>query len=271
MSWNAFRQGLKDSSEARIAVLLLVKSEKLRRKSWQTFLLNGVIFIGSILLYKEAIEPLMMSLYAASGVDELTSTQMSGYLYTTYILTWILPMYMLSFVLNTVWYQDIASETARLLARTSVRPQPSVPVTLRIADVLYKSIFNGIFILQSNLAYNVSYVGYSLYILHLAFLYALSAFEYRLSSADGWTGERRLALVQKRWAYFAGFGAVPALLAAVFPRFIEAGVLALLIPLGIVAAAAADPAEGAGGSLPIFAPSVWVTGVVVKILDLART
>lgn len=266
---NAFLQGLKDCSECRIALLLLYKSEKLRRKIWQTFLLNGIIFIGSILLYKHAIEPLIYRIHNIFTLDELATQRINTSLYYIYVFTWIFPMYMLSFVLNTAWYQDIASETTRLLSPSpGHRPSSALPVALHIADILYKSIFNCVFILQSNFVYNMSLLGYSLYVLHLAFLFALSAFEYRLSSAEGWTGERRLAFVQNRWQYFAGFGCVPALVAATCPRFIEAGVLALLLPLGIVAAAVADP-PGAFGGFPIFTPSLWVTGLVVKIIDIA--
>ena len=276
----SFLHGISDSSEGRLGVFLLFKSPKLRRKASQTVLLNGVLFIGSIQLYKYLVEPNFRHVYAELGVDSESQEGLCWYMYTMYVATWILPMYMLSFVLNTSWYEEIATETHRLLVggvQASRRPSApgrttaGVPVTLRIADVLYRGIFNVVFILQSNLVYKVPYFGFILYILHLAFLFSLTAFEYRLTTAEGWTSERRLAFIQMRWTYFAGFGLLPAVFASLFPQFIEAGVLALLLPVGIVAAAVSDPDNTAVSLFPVFMPSLWVTGILVKLIDFFRT
>jgi etoposide-induced 2.4 mRNA len=271
--WASFLQGVNDGCQPYIAMLLTMKSEKIRRKLNQTLLLNGGIFIGSMLFYQSILEPVFSWSYIQVGLDQSTCHRITVYMHYIFVALWIIPMYILSFVLNTVWLQDIANETTRLLVRRS--PQaPTMSVTLRIADVAYKSIFNGVFILQSILVYNLSYVGYFLYVVHLAFLFSLTAFEYRLSPSDGWTSDRRLEFIQRRWHYFVGFGFAPAVFASLFPRFIEAGILALLLPLGIVAASTATPAQGVdqpGRTLPIFTPSVLLTAGIVRVFDLVKS
>lgn len=165
------------------------------------------------------------------------------------------PIYCISFILNTIWYQEIADD-----AYVQLHGKPSTtPVTDMIRDELYRAIIVAFFLLQTVLSYLLPVVGPATSFVHLSWLYSLYCFEYKWSLA-GWSLERRLAHLEQNWAYFAGFGS-PFTLATFFvPNFVSKGIFALLFPVFLLLAIACDPvSEGneAFKKVPIFRFSRW--------------
>ena len=95
-------------------------------------------------------------------------------------ILWIYPIYGLSFVLSTVWYQDIADH-AYLVFRNGKRHEFVMSFSRWLslmADELYRCLVVGAFSLQMTLCALVPYgLGSVLSVLHLAWIYSLYSFE----------------------------------------------------------------------------------------------
>ena len=256
-------------------LIYLLTSRLIARRVWQCLMLNGGIFLMSVLLAEFVLRPLLRWML---HVELPTSPPLLSpllppadvlLLYLYYAL-WVYPMYCLAFVLSAVWYQDIAD--AALAARTASQPSPhqgaaashssssssspssSPPAppaaaTLRrslrlMAEELYRLLLVSLFLVQLSAFALVPYAGRVLGFVHLCWLHSLYSFEYKWSG-QGWRLEVRLHYFERRWAYFLGFGAPAAALTAFTPRLIGAAIFAATFPLLIILAVTARPLPAA--------------------------
>uniref|UniRef100_H3HDA8 Etoposide-induced protein 2.4 n=1 Tax=Phytophthora ramorum TaxID=164328 RepID=H3HDA8_PHYRM len=222
-------------------LLFYLKSRLICVSSVKCFVLNGLIFLGSIYFFDRAVIPVIhlfgevlhrsFSYGTATQVDDVRD-RVDGFVFLLYQVLWMYPIYCISFILNTIWYQEIADDAYMQLHG---KPSPT-PVTDMIRDELYRAILVAFFLLQTVLSYLIPW------------------------SLAGWSLERRLAHLEQNWAYFAGFGS-PFTLATFFvPNFVSKGIFALLFPVFLLLAIACDPvSEGdeAPKKLPIFRFSRW--------------
>jgi len=224
-----FVAGLQDSLNVKFIALFLLKSPVIRKRMRNCLVLNGLIFIGSILVFRCLVSPMLLYLFADSIYDHIPCI-----VETAYLFLWIIPIYFISFIANTFWYQDIATN-----AFSIINPEPR-PANSNVVDILYRSILHLFYLLQTSLSRLIPIIGPALYLVHVSQLFASTSFEYRHPSLNF----RKSA----SWFYFFGFGAPAAAISFFLPKFLDSGILAVLLPLGILSACAARP----GCDLEIF-------------------
>jgi len=228
-------------------------------------MLNGVIFLGSIILFNWAIDPALGILRRLVQDDEAWATNFVGSSFSVlYKVLWIYPIYCISFVLNTVMYQEVADEALALFQQ---QPSAAAPPLARLIDETFRVLLNLVYIIQINLLYYLPIFGPALYFLHSCWLASIYCFEYRWVHLR-WGSNARLDYFERHWLYFAGFGFPVSVVSFLCPRFVDAGVFALLFPLCILTATTAEPralkaAPAPFRRLPIF---VAVQGVSCLVL-----
>ncbi|CAH0477242.1 unnamed protein product [Peronospora belbahrii] len=263
-SFREFCAGAKHAVSLHRILLFYLKSRLICVSSAKCFVLNGLIFLGSIYFFNQAVIPVIhlfgellhrsFSYGTTTQVDDVRD-RVDGFVFLLYQVLWMYPIYCISFILNTIWYQEIADDAYMQLHG---KPSPS-RVTDMIRDEMYRAILVAFFLLQTVLSYLIPVVGPAMSFVHLSWLYSLYCFEYKWSLA-GWSLERRLAHLEQNWAYFAGFGS-PFTLATFFvPNFVSKGIFALLFPVFLLLAIACNPVSEGDQTvekLPIFRFSRW--------------
>ncbi|KAF1795354.1 Etoposide-induced 2.4 [Phytophthora cactorum] len=211
-------------------LLFYLKSRLICVSSVKCFVLNGLIFLGSIYFFDQAVIPVIhmfgellhrsFSYGMTTQVDDVRD-RVDGFVFFLYQVLWMYPIYCISFILNTIWYQEIADDAYMQLHG---KPSPT-PVTDMIRDEMYRAILVAFFLLQTVLSYLIPFHSPEL---------AVFALLLRVQVVSGgWSLERRLAHLEQNWAYFAGFGS-PFTLATFFvPNFVSKGIFALLFPVKI--------------------------------------
>jgi etoposide-induced 2.4 mRNA len=262
----AFREfcgGVQHAVSLHRILLFFLNSRLICVSSAKCFVLNGLIFLGSIFFFDRAVIPvihlfgeiLQRSFAQGPSQAEDVRDRVDGFVFLLYQALWMYPIYCISFILNTIWYQEIADDAYLQLHG---KPNPT-PVADMIRDELYRAILVAFFLLQTVLSYLIPVVGPVASFIHLGWLYSLYCFEYKWSLA-GWSLEKRLAHLEQNWAYFAGFGS-PFTLATFFvPNFVSKGIFALLFPVFLLLAIACDPvseSDDPSRKLPIFRFSRW--------------
>lgn len=140
-------------------------------------LLNIGVFGSSIIIFNWLLLPYMYQLmFLFFGHEKRVEgiwywlNPILQYLFGAF---WVLPLFVLSRLVNAFWFQDIAECTFR------GRFQPKRSVSIFIADTLFSLIIQALFLIQAVIAGKVSYVGQVISILHLSLLYSLYSFEYK--------------------------------------------------------------------------------------------
>jgi len=274
--------GFADALRLHRCALLLLQSRMLRWRTLQCFFLNGIIFLGSILLYNHVVSPFLRFLFARSlfALGVLTHESQEAYLDACfnffkilYHVLWIYPIYCISFILNTVMYQDLADEAFSISKRSvSDKPRRSVSALRRIVDEMFRVILNMLYIIWMHCLYLVPIFGPLLYFVHICWLASLYAFEYRWVSLK-WNTSERMQYFEKHWLYFLGFGLPVSLLCLLCPRFVDTGVFAILFPFFIFTSTMAQPKPITQRSrlwpsrIPIFLVVESAGRVVIRIAE----
>lgn len=272
-----FYLGFLDALRLHRCVLLLLQSHLLRYRTIQCFVLNGVIFLGSIILFTQVVSPLLrfvLSLAIEPGSideDKILDAYFAG-LSILYHILWIYPIYCLSFILNTVMYQDLADEAFAISRKcVSDKPRRCVSLLRRVVDEMFRVLLNFLYILWMHVLYVIPIIGPALYFVHFCWLASLYAFEYRWVSLKWNTGER-LQYLEKHWIYFFGFGFPVSLLCFAMPRFVDTGVFAILFPLFIFTSTMAQPKAAQNSRvfpsrIPIFTVAHTIACYVLRIAE----
>ena len=231
-------RGVIDALSLQRCLILLVKSEKIRVRLVQCLVLNGLIFLGSIFLFNHVLRHALgwALAYILEG-DSVSAIQQ--WIDWIYFFFWIAPVYMLCFVLNTLWYQDIASESLRIYPNAAPAVQTSASVTGTIVELVFRSLFNFFFLIYLALLSRIRWA----YLVNMAWLISYNAFEYKWIHARTTFGEKIFAF-EKNWIYFLCFGAPLALLATRFPSVVENGFVSLIFPFLLMTASTASRPQG---------------------------
>lgn len=105
------------------------KSQVLARVC-QCCALNGGVFLTSILVFYWAVLPGLRALLSSDGVWAWTRPALA----LVFETVWVLPLFALSKVVNSLWFQDIADWSYRYSSGT--RPRPVASVSRLVADSL---------------------------------------------------------------------------------------------------------------------------------------
>jgi etoposide-induced 2.4 mRNA len=240
----AFFRGVCDVLSLHRVLLLVLKSGKesavVRQRIVQCFVLNGVIFVGSIVLYRHAIVPVFKFIFTWTSIQDLASRFIEAALTFLYHTLWVYPIYCVSFILNTVWYQDIADRACAVAKMQDAKMKQ--PPYWRMVHELYRMFNCLVYLVLMYILLLLPVVGRPLYFLHFSWIVSLYSFEYRWSYLQ-WDALKRRSYFNERSIYFAGFGFPLAVIYLLCPRLIDSGVFALTFPFCILAAVAASPVE----------------------------
>jgi etoposide-induced 2.4 mRNA len=204
---SSFAAGVRDAISFHNVVIFLMTSRTIRNRALQCFLLNGAVFLGSIVLAEYVVIPFLQHLLSADQDTAEIGSIVHSTFTILYQCLWIYPIYAVSFILNSIWYQDIAEYAFVIHGLKSKKVDWSFARWLQsMSEEIYRSLLVGGYFVQITLVSFVPYIGKPVFGLYLCWLYALYSFEYKWSM-EQWDLERKLTYFEMRWPYFAGFGA----------------------------------------------------------------
>ncbi|XP_052803163.1 etoposide-induced protein 2.4 homolog [Mya arenaria] len=224
---------------------------------------NGGIFWMSIIIFNYLLLPGIqtMTSFLYGGEKGLMWSWMGPMLTWTFSALWILPLFVLSKIVNCFWFADIADAAYR-----KSRGRPQLPnVSIFIADMLFSLLIQTFFLLQGTAAsfLPLPTVAQIISVLHMSLLYSLYSFEYKWINM-GWELHRRLSYIEHSWPYFFGFGLPMSILTALPSSLVVSGcVFSILFPVFIISAnEAVDLQHNSRFPLRLFAPVVALTNAI---------
>ncbi|GAM28250.1 hypothetical protein SAMD00019534_114260 [Acytostelium subglobosum LB1] len=246
--------GVRDSFKVPLAFKILLHSKTLKKLYYNCILLNGIIFLGSYLVYLYWVDPTLEYLLQQFPI-------LSNIFSMIYCLLWVYPVYIFSMVLNSRWYTEIAAEAFRITGFKNTGGPTSVNRLLSgIVDEIYRNIMFGVFLLLSVVIAFIPYTSLINFVL-VTWLYSFWCFEGR------WTLMQRLTYFESHWAYMFGYGAVFTLTSFFFPVLIGNAIFALLYPMFIIMSVVAKPIKIVKkGPLPKQIPIFYIPEKIVNIL-----
>ncbi|XP_063222927.1 etoposide-induced protein 2.4 homolog isoform X2 [Bacillus rossius redtenbacheri] len=211
--------------------------------------LNGGVCLCSILFFYGALLPALNCAFHAvfgdsSSVGQLAWGWLKVCLSWIFSIFWVLPLLLLSKVVNSLWFQDIADWAFRYKRG---RPQQLSSISKMIADSLFSVLVQALFLGQTLVVglLPIVFLGEVLSLVHLCMLYSLYAFEYKWCNM-GWELHQRLTFIENNWPYFLGFGLPLAVVTSLHPSYVISGcIFSVLFPLFIVSGNEAEPVTGA--------------------------
>lgn len=146
------------------------------QKLFECCALNIGLFWFSIWIFNLILLPniykFMAFIFGQGGREVRIWAWLNPLLLYTFGAFWVLPLFVLSRLMNAFWFQDIAESTFR------GRSQSSRSVSHSIADTSFSLIIEALFLIQAVLVGKLLYIGQIASIFHLSLLYSLYSFEY---------------------------------------------------------------------------------------------
>ncbi|KAI5711102.1 etoposide-induced protein 2.4 homolog [Diaphorina citri] len=243
------------------------EENKVWKRTVQCCLLNGGVFCGSILLFDHILLPFLLMILrlilgSSSTYTQFYWTWINLVLSWTFNALWVLPLFTLSKVINSLWFQDIADSAYRY---TQGRPHHFTSLSKLLADTLFSLLIQSLFLVQTMLVSKLPLylLSDSIGLIHMCLLYSLYAYEYKWYN-QGWELHRRLTFIEHNFPYFLGFGLTLAVLTHVCSSYVISGcVFSVLFPLQIIAANEADPVINKSEyQLKLFSPVIAISNAV---------
>lgn len=243
-------------------------SSKIVQNVLQCVLLNGGVYLLSVLMFEYILLPGIgfIFIFAFGKNSFVTGTVWSWVKYVMVLIfqtAWLVPLFLLSKVINTLWFQDIADSAYR---HTRGRPVPFPSKSIYFADSVFSVVVQCFFLIQATLT---SYIipiyplGQALYTVQMALLYSLYCFEYKWFNM-GWVLHQRLSFLEENMPYFIGFGLPLAVLTQLANSWLINGcVFSILFPLFIISGNEANPVlTGRIFDLHLFSFAITATNVI---------
>ncbi|KAG0715929.1 Etoposide-induced protein 2.4 [Chionoecetes opilio] len=236
----------------------------------QCSILNGIVFGLSMLFFEYVLLPslsVVMGYFLASAEgDSRVWMYVQPVLSALFNMFWVMPIFILSRIINTIWFQDIADSAYR---QRQGQPQLISSLSKMVADIFISIFIQFLFLMQASLLRMLPLVGVSIVLsgLHMCMLHALYAFEYRWFNM-GWELYKRLSYIEANWPYFIGFG-FPLAAITMYPSsvYLSGCLFSLLFPVFIISANEAEPVPNTSGySMPLFSLVVGMSNYLIHTL-----
>uniref|UniRef100_A0A182JQX3 Etoposide-induced protein 2.4 n=1 Tax=Anopheles christyi TaxID=43041 RepID=A0A182JQX3_9DIPT len=247
-----------------------IEESKVLKRVLQCSLLNGGIFMLSILFFEYVVLPGLHLFLWYLFRNSTTMTTVWGWMQPSLSLLfnsfWVAPLFLLSKIVNSLWFQDIADSAYKV---RKGRPQLIPSISKLIADTLISLLIQILFLLQSTavkyLPVPVPFACTAIYMVHMSLLCSLYAFEYKWFNM-GWELHKRLTYIEQNWPYFLGFGLPLAVLSELPNSIVISGcVFSVLFPLFIISANEATPKDNVCGTpLKLFSIVVALTNALFR-------
>jgi len=217
-----------------------LQSTSISTRQW--FVMNGIMFLGSILIFNHGLTPLLDAVGDSLGTDDIEwkacKHQVLAISNKLFNVLWLVPMYLMTFVLNTAWYYDIAQHVYSLeYGRIT-----NIDAMENIRDSTYSICLMAWVTLFSYLVLYVPYIGSWISFAYMSWVFAFYCFNYKLT-LQGVEFENRLRYFQSHWLYMLGFGMPCALIVTFSPHFIGYGIYAVIFPICMVLAIISTPVQ----------------------------
>ena len=214
------------------------KESKIMERTIKCCVLNGCFFWFSIVVFENLLMPFLkwfiIFILGATAGNSLWSNVVP-ILSVTFATLWILPFYLLSKVVNSIWFADIADSAFR--KTTTGRPRMMTSFSVSIADTVFTVVVESIFLVQSkifSMCIPIGAISKLIDIFHLCLLNALYSFEYKWYN-QGLELHKRLSFIECHWPYFLGFGMPLALISSYPESTVVSGcVFSIFFPLFLV-------------------------------------
>lgn len=260
---HAFLLGVQSSAVSGIRTVKLLKQDgEIRSKLFQCFMLNGVVFMFSLMIFDWILVPVVM-LIAPSE----TSHWIDLIITAVFRVLWVLPLYLISRLLNVFWYQEIADLVYKSVKKSRSRALTS-SISETIADIIYSVVVQCVFLVQASLVGLVPVLGYPAQQVHMGLVYSLYAFEYVWMN-QGLGVVKRVALMHYNWAFYACYGMIMSVvISSSSSYFIGVCLFSLMFPILIVSCHLTAPQTKVRyPPLPLFRPSIFITERFVSLTN----
>lgn len=240
---------------------------KIMERTIKCCVLNGCFFWFSIIVFENILLPFLQGvilLFLGQAAGSALWGNVVPFLSATFATLWILPFYLLSKVVNSIWFADIADSAFRKTANG--RPRMMTSFSVSIADTVFTIVVEIIFLVQGKLfsmcvpIYGLSWL---INVFHMCLLNALYSFEYKWYN-QGLELHKRLSFVECHWPYFLGFG-LPLALITSYPesQVVSGCVFSILFPLFLVSGNQAQVAVTYQNvSVRIFNPTIALSNLI---------
>ena len=264
-------------------------NEKLYQRLLQSCMLNGIFLLLCILLFNYLLIP-VLNFFAFNLISERNHSLITDYMNPSiqliFSFVWIAPVFLLSKIFNVLCHQEIADIA---FMQKYGKPQIYQKYTIAqvIADTVFSCTMEMIFLIQSSFMTLMpsSMLNQLLCHIHLSFLYALYAFEYKFCNLS-WDIKKRIHHIETRWPYYLGFGLSLSIILSFTNSYIYSATLfAFIFPAFILSAIEADSErlqpiiyyKQDGSELrpvtlavPLFKFAIYLTDMVFKIFTKKR-
>ncbi|XKL61408.1 hypothetical protein PGB90_008465 [Kerria lacca] len=235
-----------------------IKDGKVLTRILQCCGLNGGVFWFSLILFEYVLIPslnyLLMRILGQSTIATTVWTWSRPLLSLTFGALWVVPIFLISKLVNTLWFQDIADSAFWC---TAGKAPFFTNLSKFFADTVFSLIIQSLFLFQV-IAVGIGFLPFGhlsqvISLIHISMLYSLYAFEYKWCKI-GWELHKRLLFIETNWAYFIGFGLPLSIITALPQSYVvSACVFSILFPLFIISANEAKPVtKVCDTSLPLF-------------------
>lgn len=228
--------------------LFTYRERKVAKQVLKCCALNGGFTWMSIILFEQILLPTLKFFLTLCYGDKSQDLHMiwgwlQSILSIIFGMMWVLPIFLLSKIVSSLWFADIANEAYKV---RKGKPSLIPNVSKLVADFLFNLVVQAIFLVQSMLVnlLPLPYMGTFLCFLHLCLLYSLYSFEYKWFNM-GWELHRRLNYIEINWPYFMGFGLPLTVLTNLSNSIIVSScIFSIFFPLFILSGNEAKPIIG---------------------------
>lgn len=123
---------------------------------------------------------------------------------TTFNLLWLLPLFIVSKIVCSLWFGEVAENCYFITYGKAATP---AKISTFIADLLFSVLVQLIFLIQCSIVaqFPVKGMNIVLEVLHCSLIHSWYAFEYKWLNF-GWDIRKRLIQLHTFWPYYVGFG-----------------------------------------------------------------